>query len=776
MRAANFLVGVMILLLLMIYSTCPAANSIALLRSDYTAWLYLQNFWGDYDSLHVEPAKLLLSELPFAYDVVSDYFIEQDSLATMDYKLLIIPDATSMSLLECIRIENFVRNGGTLFLTGNSSIHDGFDWIYNFGLYLCMGVSWPGFEREISEGSFWNANKMLSGDPAFDAVLKGVFEKKRITKDDSTAADIAIKNGWNDGAVVPIFLNSAKCLAYWVSYNLDSLFIDPRGEMNLACALTVNKFGQGWAIYFNGKLFSGYKYCREVASWAHRDTDPCQNAEKIVFNVIRNYTNIYISELALASWWLQRQHHEHSKLVDSYEDGDRVAGDNAAFLYDQALAILVYCALAQNDSTTADRYHVNAEQIMRTLGRYQNADGSFPFAWIHKDERIRPINRARYTGANAWLLMAMNRFEEQFGDSITFRGSATRLGNWIMGQLDFPEKTRWAVKGGLNADDQQLTFRSVEHNLDVYAALAYFGYLTGEIKYQCAALFIRYWLNAYGWDDGTGHFMRGENDPVATMDVNPWGVLALGIRGEGDRDLMRGLDWALMNCRTTHAWEGHWDPHPQLTGTVDGFDFNDDCDVVWVEGTESMALALHLAGQDSLAQYFHYQMARLFYPTNDGGLPYATNAGTIAADDPDRSTTYPSVAATAWFIFKEFNYNPFAIPVAAHPDSALISFCDVAASQQKVNEFYLNQNYPNPFNTETIISFNLTAAAPVLLQIFDLRGRLVNTVLQGKKLPGLHQVVWNGRNQLGQSVASGIYFYRLKIDQKIYHGKMSLIR
>lgn len=758
--------GFYAIFILLTFSKSPAASSIALLHSDYTTWLYRENFWGDYDSLHVKPAELLLNELPFTYDVVSDFFIELDSLMLLDYKLLIVPDATSMSLLECIRIENFVRNGGTLFLTGTSSIHDGFDWIYNFGLYLCMGVSWPGFEREISDGSFWNINKMLSGNPAYDAIFKGVFEKKRKTNDDPAEADISIKNGWNDGAVAPVFLNSAKCLAYWTDYNPDSLLFDPRGEQNLACALTVNNFGKGWVLYFNGKFFSGYKYCREIASWAHRDTDPCQNAEKFLLNVIRNYTDIYIPDLDLASWWLQWQHHERSKLVDSYEDGERDTGYNAAFLYDQALAILCYCALAKNDKTNAAHFYLKCEEILRILGRYQNADGSFPFAWIHKDERIKPINTARYTGANAWLLMAMNRFEEQFGDSVTFRGFAKRLADWICLQLDFPDKKCWAVKGGIDASDQQINFRSVEHNLDAYAALVYRGYLTGDMNYRCTAFFIRNWLKTYGWNDSAGHFLRGENDPVLTMDVNPWGVLALGTQRDENRDYSRGLTWSMKNCQNRHDWQGHWDPHPEAISEVNGFDFDVDRDVVWIEGTESMAVALHLTGQDSLA--------RLFSAANDGGLPYATNAGTIAADDPDRPTTYPSVAATAWYIFSELGYNPFETPNQAYSDSCTSLRCPVSSDNDL--SFRVFPVYPNPFNSGTSIRFQLGSAALVRLRIFNLNGELVR-ILTNEKMPqGLHQFAWNAENQNSQPVASGIYFYHLEIGQNSKSSKMILIR
>ena len=761
-----------------------AANRIALLRSEYTIALYSENLqWGDYDELHIEPAKLLLGELPFQYDVVSDYFIESDSLRILNYSLLIIPDAISLSPIECLNIEEFVISGGTVFMTGTSGIHDTFGWTQAFCLSAAMGVRWPGFEREISEGSFWNMNVTFSNDPQSDSVLKGVFEKNRInledtTETDTTENDISIKNGADDGAVVPIFLSTAQLLAYWTDYNLDSLAYDPRGQGNLACAITCNKFGNGYVIYFNGKLFSGYKYCRQIATWAHRDTDPCQNAEKIVFNVIRNFADTPISNLELSKWWMQWQHHERSRLVDSYEDGDQEFGHNVAFLYDQALAVMVYCALAKHNTTNAQSYQEKSQFILGRLSPRQNGDGSFYFSWIHKDEPLEVANRARFSGANAWLLMAINKYEEQFGDTLRYRGMATSLAAWLRSRLHPAGSDTQAVQGGINADDQELTFKSVEHNLDAYSALSYFGYLARDSISTGSAQRIRRWLEGVTWEDHEGHFLRGENDKVATMDVNPWGILALGDTAWQGYDFTRGLDWALKNCRTVHPWEGKWDPHRNLIGAVDGFDFNDDKDVVWVEGTESMALALHLAGKDSLADFFHKEMARLIPPANNGGRVYATNEGTIAADDDSRAATYPSVAGTAWYIFSELKYNPFKIPREAHPDpNTKYPVTRVLARDNgKQGDFHLFQNHPNPFNPTTTITFSLPGHSHALLQIFNSNGQVVRTLINSKQSAGYHEARWDGRNQTGQPVPSGVYFCRLKAGTNFQVKKMLLLR
>ncbi|MFZ0390524.1 MAG: FlgD immunoglobulin-like domain containing protein, partial [Calditrichia bacterium] len=73
----------------------------------------------------------------------------------------------------------------------------------------------------------------------------------------------------------------------------------------------------------------------------------------------------------------------------------------------------------------------------------------------------------------------------------------------------------------------------------------------------------------------------------------------------------------------------------------------------------------------------------------------------------------------------------------------------------------LEANYPNPFNPVTTISFVLPATQQVKLEIFDVLGRKVRTLLNGKQQPGAHQVNWNGTNDYGKAVSSGIYYYRL---------------
>jgi hypothetical protein len=89
----------------------------------------------------------------------------------------------------------------------------------------------------------------------------------------------------------------------------------------------------------------------------------------------------------------------------------------------------------------------------------------------------------------------------------------------------------------------------------------------------------------------------------------------------------------------------------------------------------------------------------------------------------------------------------------------------------------LTQNYPNPFNPTTEIAFSLSENAKVSLRVYNVRGQLVTTLVDGVHTAGvLHKVTWDGRNRAGESVASGVYFYKLVTKNFAQTRKMVLLK
>jgi hypothetical protein len=91
------------------------------------------------------------------------------------------------------------------------------------------------------------------------------------------------------------------------------------------------------------------------------------------------------------------------------------------------------------------------------------------------------------------------------------------------------------------------------------------------------------------------------------------------------------------------------------------------------------------------------------------------------------------------------------------------------------SEFALLQNYPNPFNPSTTIGFSVSQGGSVLLDIYDLTGRHVRTLLGGHVAAGRHSVQWDGRDERGSAAASGVYFYRLSTGANSVASKKMLL-
>jgi hypothetical protein len=91
-------------------------------------------------------------------------------------------------------------------------------------------------------------------------------------------------------------------------------------------------------------------------------------------------------------------------------------------------------------------------------------------------------------------------------------------------------------------------------------------------------------------------------------------------------------------------------------------------------------------------------------------------------------------------------------------------------------EFALAPNYPNPFNPATTIGYRLGEAAAVRLAVYDLLGQQIKVLVDGVQVPGSYEVQWEGTDENGKAVGSGIYFYRLEAGPRVATSKMLLVR
>ncbi|MGB7063137.1 MAG: SBBP repeat-containing protein [Candidatus Zixiibacteriota bacterium] len=101
---------------------------------------------------------------------------------------------------------------------------------------------------------------------------------------------------------------------------------------------------------------------------------------------------------------------------------------------------------------------------------------------------------------------------------------------------------------------------------------------------------------------------------------------------------------------------------------------------------------------------------------------------------------------------------------------------DEAGMGPEPSRIFLSQNYPNPFNPTTKIEFTLAKSGFVTLQIYDTLGRKVRTLVSEEVSSGYKSVVWDGKNEDGRDVASGVYFYQLKVGDFSEPKKMLLLK
>jgi hypothetical protein len=91
-------------------------------------------------------------------------------------------------------------------------------------------------------------------------------------------------------------------------------------------------------------------------------------------------------------------------------------------------------------------------------------------------------------------------------------------------------------------------------------------------------------------------------------------------------------------------------------------------------------------------------------------------------------------------------------------------------------EFFLSQNYPNPFNPTTLISFGLPTDSDVKVEVFNLLGQRVRTLLHSQEKAGYKTIIWDGNDESGKGVASGVYFYKVEAGKYNETKKMTLLR
>jgi hypothetical protein len=185
-------------------------------------------------------------------------------------------------------------------------------------------------------------------------------------------------------------------------------------------------------------------------------------------------------------------------------------------------------------------------------------------------------------------------------------------------------------------------------------------------------------------------------------------------------------------------------------------------DAAWVIGSAqangyTVRLELNAAALDLIESAPHFQL-RLSFPVADPGAEWVEFSPPGAgAPNRQRLATF-SWADDSTAPVLDLHYDP-AVAVAAPVVARII-----------------RSVRPNPFNPSTVIHYRTQVAGMATVRIHDARGRAVRTLLHGQLPSGEHELIWNGRNNAGVSIASGVYYLRVESGGRVDQQKLTLLK
>lgn len=354
---------------------------------------------------------------------------------------------------------------------------------------------------------------------------------------------------------------------------------------------------------------------------------------------------------------------------------------NAAFTYDNALAVLAFLAHGSADSVRRARLvgdafvHVAAHDRTYDGDRLRNAytagDPIVPPGWHPNQRDQTPVipgfwneNAQAYveieqdtldTGNNAWAVVALLALWTQTGHQ-PYLDTALAIASGFIASQRNDSGTYQGYRGGLvlpeSPTPMQRPYASSEHNIDLYAAFTRLAQITGDPAWSERAQHARALVLAM-WDAGLGCYRPGTTDPETintdsnqlALDVQPWSLLA--------QLNPAGRDAQVLDCALAH--------HAVTADGFAGFDFNTDLDGVWFEGTGQMASALRFGGRAAMSDFYRTELQRAH-----GNPPLGKLLGHHAASHDSLTTGFDfkyfhrlHVGATSWNLFGQRGANPY---------------------------------------------------------------------------------------------------------------------
>jgi hypothetical protein len=356
-------------------------------------------------------------------------------------------------------------------------------------------------------------------------------------------------------------------------------------------------------------------------------------------------------------------------LVDSFDDWwNTTDRKQNAYTYDQAVAAIAF--MLKNDRT-------RAEKVLNKMRDMQDPDGSWvnSYWWNNgAGEEIR-----KHVGPVAWMAMAYMAYEVKYNDT-RYQPTVKKALDWCI-TFQKPNggisggRTTWDSGNGSWTDE---VWSSTEHNEDIYNLLRIYAnkFPDRTSTYNNVANNVKNFLDNVVWNDSLKRWNGGWKnntgliDPNVPMDVNPWGVMALGL--SGTRDYFSAVNY-VDNANGSGTISS---PKYVQTLTYDGagnlltgydFDWQYDCAAadpgqkcadVWFEGSFFMASAHYMNGNTAKYNSIMNELIKKQGTSGSllGGLPYSLKGSN---NNYWQMAMENCVSSTGWLIIAGEHFNPF---------------------------------------------------------------------------------------------------------------------
>jgi len=324
--------------------------------------------------------------------------------------------------------------------------------------------------------------------------------------------------------------------------------------------------------------------------------------------------------------WIDGQQ-SASGLLASSENHDFVS------LYDNALAAILFTK--QKELQKAEEI-LDFFELKATIEFEIQSGGFYQFRDVNGENGSR-----KWLGDNAWLLIAINHYHAE-SNTIKFKSLADKLENWIRGLQD----DDGGLFGGQNEDGSTIP-KVTEGIMTAYNAIPGYDDFHKNI--------LRY-LKENRWDVKLHNLNAW---PENKTYKNALDVLSIsqGVFTDFPAQSLQAADALFLTSQIA-----------TLSGDeILGYCFDEDKDVIWLEGTAQMAVALQTIGETAKSKKLLAQIEKTFIQgfttANTKGIPYVSNYGTNYGANPlwDHADITPALSSTIWYLFAQIDFNPFLL-------------------------------------------------------------------------------------------------------------------